>query len=53
VKSICNETYATEDEAWDFVKDRAKKMDAATIYYFAKKSFVNRLNIWKKGDADV
>lgn len=53
VKSICNETYATEDEALDFVKDRAKKMDAATIYYFAKKSFVNRLNIWKKVDADV
>lgn len=53
VKSICNETYATEDEAWGFVKSRVKEMDAATIYYFAKKSFVNRLNIWKKVDADV
>lgn len=53
VKSICNETYATEDEAWDFVKSRVKEMDAATIFYFAKKSFVNRLNIWKKVDADV
>lgn len=53
VKNICNETYATEDEAWDFVKSRAKEMDAATIYYFAKKSFANRLNIWKKVDADV
>lgn len=53
VKSICNDTYATEDEAWNFVKSRAKEMDAATIYYFAKKSFVTRLNIWKKVDADV